>query len=100
MPRSSRDRVAHGVFKAVSAAQILFDQMRDDFGIGFSNKLVVRLSQAFFQLQVVLDDAVVHYDHAAGAVAVRVSVLFGGPAVRGPTRVPDAVSAVERARAE
>ena len=31
-------------------------------------------------------------DDLAGAVAVRVRVLFGGPAVRGPARVADAVA--------
>src|SRR5687768_92925 len=35
------------------------------------------------------------HDHAAGAIAMRVRVLFSGPSVRGPTRVTDAVSAVE-----
>ena len=50
------------------------------------------------QLEVVLDDAVVDDDDAAGAVAVRVRVLLGRPAVRGPARVADAVVAGERRR--
>ena len=37
-----------------------------------------------------------HDDYAAGAVAMRVSIFFGGTTVRGPTRVTDTVSAVER----
>ena len=47
-------------------------------------------------LEIVLDDAVVDDDDAAGAVAMRVRVLFGGPAVRGPARVAEAVHAGER----
>ena len=43
------------------------------------------------QLEVVLDDAVVNDHDAAGAVAMRVRVLFGGPAVRGPAGVAEAV---------
>ena len=54
--------------------------------------------QLVLQLEVVLDDAVVDDDGAAGVVAVRVGVLFGGPAVGGPARVADAVVAGERRR--
>ena len=35
-------------------------------------------------------------DHAAGAVAMRMRVFFGGTAVRGPARMADAIGAVER----
>ena len=52
--------------------------------------------QLALQLEVVLDDAVVDDDDPAGAVAVRVRVLFGRPAVRGPARVAEAVEPVER----
>ena len=59
------------------------------------NVVPLRL-QLVLQLEVVLDDAVVDDDDAAGAVAVRVRVLLGGPAVRGPAGVADAVDAVDR----
>ena len=52
--------------------------------------------QLALQLEVVLDDAVVDDDDAAGAVAVGMGVLLGRAAVRGPARVADAVLAVER----
>ena len=52
------------------------------------------------QIEVVLDDAVVHDDDLPGAVAVRVGVLLGRPAVRRPARVADAVVAVERVRGQ
>ena len=52
--------------------------------------------QLLLQLEVVLDDAVVDDDDPAGAVAVRMRVLLGRPAVRRPARVADAVVALER----
>ena len=57
---------------------------------------MTELLQLALEVQVVLDDAVVHDDDLAGAVLVRMGVLFGGPAVRGPARVPDAVNPFER----
>ena len=70
--------------------------MRDDLGVGLGLELVALALQLALQLEVVLDDAVVHHDDRAGAVAMRMRVLFGGPAVRRPARVADAVDAVER----
>ena len=55
-----------------------------------------RLDEFVLQRDVVFDDAVVHDDEGAGAVAVWVRVLFGGAAVGGPARVADAVGAVQR----
>ncbi len=54
--------------------------------------------QALFQLQVVLDDAVVHHHEAAGLV--RMGIDLRGPAVGGPAGVADARSAAERALAQ
>ena len=51
------------------------------------------------QLEIILDDAVVHDHDFAGAIAMRMRVFFGGAAVRGPARVADAVDALERALA-
>ncbi len=45
------------------------------------------------QIEVVLDDAVVHHDDVAGAVAMRVRVLLGRTAVRRPSCMADAVLA-------
>jgi hypothetical protein len=47
--------------------------------------------QLLLQIEVVLDDAVVDDDDAARAIAMRVSVLFGRPAVVAQ-RVADAVT--------
>ena len=58
------------------------------------------LLELALQLEVVLDDAVVDDDDAARAVAMRMRVLFGRPAVRRPARVAEAVLAVHRIRGE
>ena len=52
------------------------------------------------QFEIIFDDAVVHDDDFAGAIAMRVRVFFGGAAVRGPARVADAVDAFEWALAD
>ena len=59
-------------------------------------------SSISFRLQgnVVLDDAVVHDDDSPGAIAMRVGVLFGRTAVRGPAGVADAVGAIQRLEAD
>ena len=86
---------------AVAGLQvILLDQVGDDFGIGFGGELVAFLDQLLLQGDVVLDDAVVHDDDLAGAIAMRMGVFFGGAAVGGPAGVADAVGAVERLQAD
>jgi hypothetical protein len=53
--------------------------VRDDLGVGLRLEDVPLRLQLVLQLEVVLDDAVVDDDDLAGAVAVRVRVLFGRP---------------------
>ncbi len=74
--------------------------MGDDFRVGLGGELVAFGDQLLLQGNVVLDDAVVDDDNLAGAVAMRVSVLFRGTSVRGPASVADAVGAVERLQAD
>ena len=76
--------------------ELVFDQVRDDLGVGFADELVAARDEGLLEREVVLDDAVVHHDEGAGAVAVRVRVLLSGAAVCGPARVADAVGAVQR----
>src|SRR5450756_2110144 len=110
-PRStqSRSSAASDVYKrqargALEAAvrphrlQFLLHQVRHNLGVRLGDELVALTLQFVLQLEVVLDDAVVDDDDAARAVAVRVGVLLGGPAVRGPPRVADAVLPFERLR--
>src|SRR4030095_7244445 len=72
------------------AAALLLDQVRDDFGVGLGDETVAGGFQLALELEVVLDDAAVHDDHAVLAVAVPMRVLFRGPAVRRPARMADA----------
>ena len=83
-------------FSRPSSLHLALDQVRDDLGVGLGLELVALRLQLLLQLEVVLDDAVVHDDDAAGAVAVRMRVFLGGAAVRGPARVADAVEPVDR----
>ena len=63
-------------------------------------KRVAFLDQLLLQRQIIFDDAVVHHDDVAVAIAMRMRVLFGGAAVRRPARVADAVGAVHRIQAQ
>ena len=87
---------ANGVFQRGAMAiagfeKMFFDQVSDDFGIGFRGELVAFLDQFLLQAEIVFHDAVMHDDDLAGAVAMRMSIFFGGTAVRGPARVTDAI---------
>jgi hypothetical protein len=70
--------------------------VRDDLGVGLGYELVALFGQLLLERKIILDDAIVDHDDVSGAVAVRVGVLFSRAAVRGPARVSDAVSAIER----
>ena len=56
--------------------------------------------ELFFQRQKIFDDAVVDDDDVAGAVAVRMGVLFRRTSVRGPAGMADAVVAIDRIEAQ
>ena len=86
---------AHSFFERHFLAQVFFNQVRNDLGVCLGDEAVVFLPQSLFELQIVFDDAVMNDDDAAGTIAMRVSVLFGGTTVRGPTRVADTVGAVD-----
>ena len=88
-------RPPHRILEPV-VFHLALDEMRDDLGVGLGDELVALVLQLLLQIEVVLDDAVVDDDDPAGAVAVRMRVLLGRPAVRRPARVADAVLAVDR----
>jgi hypothetical protein len=52
------------------------------------------------QADIVFHDAVVDDNDLAGAIAMRMGVLFRGTAVRGPAGMADAVGPVERLQAD
>ena len=95
IPRIRVERPPHGVLERHAGRVLALDQVRHDLGVGLGDERVALALQLLLQLEVVLDDAVVDDDDAAGAVAVRMGVLLGRPAVRGPARVADAVVAVD-----
>ena len=90
--RASARRTASSSERA-PFAQRARHEVRDDLGVGLRLELVPGRLQLLLELEVVLDDAVVDDDRAAGVVAMRMRVLLGGSAVRGPARVADAVVA-------
>ncbi len=76
------------------------DEVGDDFRVGFRDEFVAFGDELLLELDVVLDDPVVHDNDFAGAIAVRMGVFLGGASVRGPARVTDAVDSVERSNAD
>ena len=95
-PPHVQERSPRSLLELVVGPHFLLDQVRDDFGIRFGDEFVAELLQLVLQVEVVLDDAVVHDDDLAGAVLVRMGVLFSRPAMRSPAGVADAVNAFER----
>ena len=76
--------------------ELPLEQVGDDLGIGLGGPCVALDGQLLPELLVVLDDAVVHDRHAAGAVAMRVGVaLDRGPMGR-PARMTYAGAHVSR----
>ena len=56
--------------------------------------------ELFLQAEVILDDAVVHDDDLAGAVAMGMGVFLGGAAVGSPSGVPDTIATLKRLQAD
>ena len=79
-------RAAHGVLEAVVCISRSTRCATISVSVSVLKIVSLRL-QLVLQLEVVLDDAVVNDDDAARAVAVRMRVLLGGTAVRGPSGV-------------
>ncbi len=73
----------------------LLDQVGDDLGVGFGDELVALRGELALQVEVILHNAVVDDDDAAGAVAMGMGVFFGGASVGGPAGVADAEGALE-----
>src|SRR5258706_14687174 len=79
---------------------MIFDQVGDDFGIGFGGALVALFFEPPFEGKIIFYDAVVYDYDASAAIAVRVGVLFGGTAMGGPAGVADTECAIQRLRAD
>ena len=74
--------------------------MSNDFGIGLGGEAVAFFDQLFLEGDVVLDNAVVHDDDAAGAITVRMRIFLRGAAMRGPAGMANAIGAVDRLQAD
>ena len=72
------------------------DQIGEHLGVRLRLERVVFRLEKFFDRHVVLDHPVVHDGELAIAGEVRVGVGVRHAAMRGPTRVADAASALER----
>ena len=94
-PPHQHERAPHGVLEPV-VLHLAFNEVRNDLGVGLGDELVPLALQFELQIEVVLDDAVVDDHDLAGAVAVRMCVFLGRPAVRRPARMADAVVAADR----
>ena len=69
---------------------IIADEVGEDFGVGLRDEFVAFGEQAFFELLMVFDDAVVDERDFAGLIEVRMRVLVGRQAVGRPAGVADA----------
>src|SRR5262249_47321393 len=67
------------------------NEMSNNFGVGFSDKLVAFGLKLHFQFEIVLDNPVMYDHNLAGAITVWVGVFFGGAAMGGPAGVTDAI---------
>ncbi len=88
----------YGPFKITAQAEMFLNQMGNDLGIGFRVEMMPRLLQPLFQLQVVLDDAVMHHHDVTRFV--RVGIDFRRTPVGRPAGVPDPPAALGRLLAE
>ena len=86
--------LAHGGHQVVRLGIGLFDQMREDLGIGLALKVMAAALQLLAQLGEVLDDAVVDDGDTTVAAGVGMSVNDGGLAVGSPTGVADTAGSV------
>ena len=74
---------------------IFLDKVSDDFSIGLGFESVAFGRSCSSETEVVLDDAVVNNNNLAFAIAVRVGVFFGRPAMRGPAGMTDSIESLD-----
>ena len=81
------ERAAYRCDQIVPGLRLAVNQVSDNFGIGFAAHREARRLELGSQLQVVLDDAVVHDGDRAGRMGVRVDLRRA--TMCGPAGVPD-----------
>ena len=65
--------------------------MRQHFGIGFRGELDPFALKLLLEREVIFQHAVMHDGKVAGTAGMRVGIGIGGPSVRGPAGVADAI---------
>src|ERR1035438_4325616 len=73
----------------------LFDEVRNDLGVGFGYELVALGGEFALQVEIVLHNPVVNHHNAARAVAMRVGIFLCGTPMRRPAGMPNAEGAVQ-----
>ena len=86
--------LAHGSYQVVRLGIGLFDQMREDFGIGLALKVMSAALQLLAQLGEVLDDAVVDDGDTTVATGVGMGVGNRRLSVGGPAGVANAAGSI------
>ncbi len=84
-----QEALTNGLHELESLGAELFNQVRQDFGVGDRREDMAPRLETLFQFRVVLDDAVMDDRDVARAVEVRVGIHGLGGSVRGPTGVAD-----------
>jgi hypothetical protein len=79
--------VPHRLGQPATRAQVLLDQVGDDFGVGLRVEAVAVGLQLDPQLAMVLHDAVVDHGHPVVARIMGMRIALGHSAVGGPARV-------------
>ncbi len=79
-----------GLGQVAGLVELARDQVRHDLDVGLGRELGALGEELLLELHVVLDDPVDHDVDAVVGVEVRVGVLLGDAAVRGPAGVADA----------
>ena len=99
--KNERERAAkprqggnHRLDRRAAIRHLPAHQMGDYLGVRFRGELRALLFKLFAQFAEILDDAVVHNGEPIGSVGVGIGLV--GLPVRGPARVADAYSPLER----
>ena len=75
---------------------IIVQQVRQHFRIRLGDKLIALFRQHLPELDIILDDAVMHHRDRSFRVKMRMRIHITGHAVGGPSRVPDPADALHR----
>src|SRR5271154_4128403 len=70
--------------------------MSNDFSICLGDELVALSGQLFFQLDVVLDNSVVHHHDFGVAIAMGMGILFSGTSMSCPAGVANTINTLKR----